>query len=142
MAEKSEKPSESKKKREIKDAGQRIVFAALDFDVDEIARQLAVIMQAPGLPGSEPKPPTKTEIEWAKKLLTDKDGRVTLWVPIGEVDGGKDGIDKADAIEKVVDEPMGREVPGRYRAPTKTAWRGEERRVRPSTMQLDRQLVD
>lgn len=142
MAEKDDKPA--KKKREIKDAGQRIVFTALEFGLDEIATKLAEVMQAPGLPGSEPSKPTKAEIEYAKKLLTPEaeTGAVAVWVPIGQVDGGKDGIDKVDAIEKVVDEPMGREVPGRYRAPSKTAWRGEERRRRPSRMTLDREVVD
>lgn len=132
--------------RKIKDAGQRVVFAGLELDTDQIAKLLAESMRRPVAPGATPPDAQAQKAELAKvsELLSAEDGKVTVWVQVGETveGGGEHGISKPEAVARVVDEAMGTETPGRYRAPTMTAWRGEERRRPPAQVALEVEVVD
>lgn len=138
-----EKAPKPKKPREIRDAGQRLVFAALTMDSQEIARRLAQSMQLPPLPGT-PVPSDKekqAEVDSALKLLdVQEGGAVTIWVQVGPVIDGSPS--KPEAVERAVDQPLGREAPGRFRAPTVTHWRGEDVRIPPTAVPLSRNFVD
>lgn len=149
MAEKKTKeaPAPPKRSREIKDAGQRIVFAGLTMDSQKVAGMLVESMKLPPLPGV-PAPDEKAkkkELEQALELLDVEDGgAVTVWVRVGGIVVGINGeaVTKADAVEQAVDKPLGRQAPGRFRAPTVTHWRGEKRRTPPSAVPLDEEDVD
>lgn len=141
-------PKESKRKREIRDAGQRVVFAGLQMDRKQVAELLAASMELPPLPGV-PEPTKEDKADEVNRMLEllkagNEDGPVTIWVRVGEVVGGKDGEapDKGEAVERAVDKPLGRKAPGRFRAPTLTHWRGEKRRKPPTAVPLDEEDVD
>lgn len=138
-------PSKPKKPREIKDAGQRVVFAGLKMDRRKIAEALAESMELPPLPGL-PAPTKQDKADEVNRMLellkagNEDGGPVTVFVRVGEVVGGSPA--KADAVIKAVDKPLGRKAPGRFRAPTLTHWRGGVERTAPLTVPLDEKLVD
>lgn len=141
---KAETVTEKKISREIKDAGQRIVFAGLTMDRKAIAKLLAESMELPPLPGAPA--PTKddkaAEVNRILELLAagNDDGPVTVYVRVGEPVKG--APTKPDAVALAVDKPMGRQVPGRFRAPSMTHWRGEMVRRAPTAVPLDSEFVD
>lgn len=143
MAEKKTE-SKAKKPREIKDAGQRVVFAGLTMDRKKIAELLAESMELPPLPGL-PEPTKQDKADEVNRMLEllkagNEDGPVTVFVRVGAAVEGSPT--KQEAVQAAVDEPLGRKAPGRFRAPTLTHWRGEVRRKAPSAVPLDEEVVD
>lgn len=142
-AAKGEPKPEGKKPREIRDAGQRVVFAGLTMDSQRVAKMLAESMELPPLPGV-PAPDEKAKKAELEKLLgllhVEDGGGVTVWVQVGPtVDGSPT---KPEAVEAAVDKPLGREAVGRFRAPTLTHWRGEDVRKPPTAVPLARSFTD
>jgi hypothetical protein len=147
MAEKKAPEKEPvKRRREIKDAGQRVVFAGLDLPSEIVIKALCESIKLPPLPGVNPPSEKEKEAELKRvlELLVggDDDGKPTIsvWVRVG---GAIDGSPtKPDAVWAAVDKPLGRKAPGRFRAPTLTHWRGEVRRKAPTAVPLDEEVVD
>lgn len=135
MADKTKE--KAKAKRIIKDAGQRLVFGALEMDSQLIAQMLAESM----LPAGADKTKIEAKAKQVLKLLPVEDGGgVSVWVQLGGI--VEHSPTKPEAVAKAVDKPLGSETPGRFRAPTRTAWRGEEQRRVPTQVALEVEVVD
>lgn len=131
MAEKKE--AKPKRSRQIKDAGERTVLAAVEYDSQEVACKLATAQ------GIDISKLDKAGVEKAVKPFLDRldvleGGGVLVWVKVGQV--------KADAREEAVDEVVGADVPGSFRAPNASAWRGQINRKPPTQVPLDVEVVD
>jgi hypothetical protein len=120
MAEKSEKGKSgviAKRHREIRDAGQRLVFVGLDLPSEIVVKALSESTKQPPLPGAKPASEKEKEAELKRvlELLTgsDDDGKPTIsvWVRVGGIIDGSPT--KPDAVQAAIDVPMGRKVPER-----------------------------
>lgn len=126
-----EKPP--KKPRKIPDAGERTVLVAVEVDAHGIAIQLAEQR------GIDLKGKGKADIEKALKpilasLGINDGGGLNVWVKLGQV--------KADTREEAILEVLGGEVPGEYRAPNASAWRGGKRYKQPTQVALEVEDLD
>lgn len=148
MAEKKPVPPKEgqKRPREIKDAGKRVVFAALDLPAELVTKALMDSIELPPLPGTKPSQKDReSELKRVLELLADGGGydgekTLTVWVRVGKsVEGSPT---KGEAVEAAVDKPLGRKAPGRFRVPSLTHWRGERRRTAPTAVPLDEEDVD
>ena len=141
---------QGKKPREIKDAGQRIVFAGLELPAELIVKALRESVELPPLPGAKEATQKEKEAELERVLgliaaavaggPDDGTKTLTVWVRTGPVVDGSPT--KVEAVQAAVDAPLGRKAPGRFRAPSLTHWRGEVRRVAPTAVPLDEEVVD
>lgn len=132
MAEKKEKKRAS---REIKDAGQRLVFAGVALDANMIAGALSEAMAMPDdVDDAEAK---QALTQKALGLLNAEDGGVvTVWVQVGAP------VDGSPAKQAAIDKIVGEQTPGRFRSPTSTSWRGEVRRRPPRQVSLEVEVLD
>lgn len=129
MAEKTQQ----KKKREIKDAGQRVVLQGFEVDALPIVRQLgkALGLNVKNMEEAKADKRLKALIE---KLDLDGEDGVTVWVKAGQV--------KAESREEALDALLGSDVPGAFRAPNASAWRGQINRKPPEQVSLEVEVVD
>ena len=132
MAEKQES-TKSKKTREVKDSGQRTVLAAVEYDSHEVAAKLAEA-QGIKIDEMEQADPEKGINPFLAQLDVLEGGGVLLWVKLGQVE--------ASTREQAIDAVVGPEVPGSFRAPNASAWRGQINRKPPTQVPLDVEVVD
>lgn len=123
----------AKKPREIKDAGQRTVLAAFEMGQQQVAGALA---EAAGitLKGLSEKDAEKALKPFLDRVAVPTGEKVQVWVKIGQV--------KADGREDAVDQVVGEKLPGEYRAPNASAWRGRVSREIPDEVPLNVTVVD
>jgi len=137
---------ESKRKREIKDAGQRVVLTALPLEPEWVAAQIvATRNREQGIEATDAQE-AKEAKALAKELPIEtvappdgdgelKDTKVVMgWVKLGQV--------KAEERGEAIDAVVGPEVPGSFRAPNASAWRGQTNRRPPKQVPLDIEVVD
>lgn len=128
------KPAAAKRKpRQIKDAGQRTVLAAFEMGQAQVAHALA---EAAGVvfKGLSDKDAEKALKPFLDRVAVAPEDKVKVWVKIGQV--------KADTREDAVDQVVGEKLPGDYRAPTASAWRGRVNREIPSDVPLNVTVTD
>lgn len=121
-ADKGEQKGKGKRaKRKLVDSGQRLVltraevpYEALDADTRERLERCA----------EWPDPTTVSE-------------PIEVWVPLTSIEDDKEG-----AIHAVARDAEGKEVPGTYRAPTASSWRGGLTLVEPQQIPLERVRID
>lgn len=126
MAEKAEKP---KKKREIKDAGHRTVLMGAVID------GLAVVKSLPQAQGLKFKTIEEAKHDKDLKAIIEKLGlneedELTVWVKVGQVKAPNGG-------EEAIVAALGGKVPGIFRTPPSSGWRGEIEYVVPAQVSLD-----
>lgn len=126
-----EKPQ--KRPRKIPDAGERTVLVAIEVDSYFVAHNLAEQR------GIDLKGKSKEDIKKALKPILESlgvndGGGITVWAKLGQV--------KADTREEAILEVLGGEVPGDYRAPNASAWRGGKRYKQPTQVALEVEDLD
>jgi hypothetical protein len=130
----AEKTKTTRKPREIKDAGQRTVLASIELDSHEIAARLAERAGHDIRKMKDEKDREKAIKPFLDMLEVLDGGGTTLWVKLGQVE--------ADTREAAVNSILGPDVPGSFRAPNASAWRGQINRKPPEQIPLDIELVD
>lgn len=127
------KAKAAKKPREIKDAGQRAVFAAFELDAPKVAAHLAGEAGIP-LGNLDAKAREKALKPFLDRLGAGPDDKVQVWAKIGQV--------KAENREDAVEAIVGEKLPGDYRAPIASAWRGRVNREIPDEVPLNVSVID
>lgn len=132
MAEKKQAPKPRAKRREVKDAGQRTVLAAIELRSNHVTKELA---RAAGVNvAAKDDELSKLLKPFYDRLGVGPDEPVQVWVKLGQVE--------ADTREEAVNVVVGTEQPGEYRAPNASAWRGRVIRKIPDQIPLDVQVTD
>jgi hypothetical protein len=129
----AEKAKEQKRRREIKDAGQRTVVQGIELKADQVAQALA---KATGIKveGKNQEEIRKNLKPFFDRLGVSPEESVMVWVPVGQV--------QAETREAAVDSAVGEDTPGEFRAPNASAWRGRVVRRIPERVPLDVQIAD
>jgi hypothetical protein len=127
------KAAAEKRRREIKDAGQRTVLRGVEIDGWTIVRQIAKDrgLQVKNLEEAKRDKGLKAALD---QLGLNEEGEVTVWVRVGQVE--------ADSRDQAVTAVVGEDEPGQFRAPNASAWRGRVVRKVPERVQLDVEIAD
>lgn len=133
MAKPKAKAKAARKPREIKDAGQRVVLAGFEIDAPKVASQLAHEAGI-ALGNLDAKAREKALKPFLDRLGAGPDDKVKVWAKIGQV--------VAEDREVAVAAVVGDKLPGDYRAPIASAWRGRVNREIPDEVPLNVTVVD
>lgn len=129
----AEKGKETKRRREIKDAGQRTVLAAFEMGQQQVAGALAAAAGV-DLKGLSEKDAEKALKPFIDRVAVPTGEKVQVWVKIGQVE--------ADNRDQAVTAVVGEDEPGQFRAPNASAWRGRVVRKVPEHVQLHVEIAD
>jgi hypothetical protein len=132
MSDKAE-TEKAKRKREVKDAGERTVLMGIQLGGWSIVRELASAagLKVKNMEEALRDKGLKAHID---RMGLDAEDGVTIWVKVGQV--------KADTREEAIDALLGSDLSGSFRAPNASAWRGQINRKPPEQVSLEVEVVD